>query len=64
MNGRKAKELRRQAYGDTSQREERKYYKGSAGRSGRRPIVNGPSTPRAVYQRLKKAVYQRLKKSA
>ena len=57
MNGRKAKELRRQAYGDTSQRTEREYYYDNKrrGRSGRRPIVNGPSTPRAVYQRLKKS---------
>jgi hypothetical protein len=56
MNGRKAKRLRKQAYGDQPLRGERSYfYVPRRGRSGCRPIVNGPGSPRAVYQQLKKS---------
>ena len=58
MRGTKAKALRREAYGDKSQRAERQYVGGKIGRAARgyrtKTIENAPGCPRAIYQALKK----------
>ena len=57
MRGTKAKALRRQVYGDKSQRAERQYVGGKVGRVAKgyrtKTIENAPGSPRALYQALK-----------
>ena len=49
MNGRKAKALRREVYGDGSRRPKRQYVRGRNG-----GIENAPNSLRARYQSAKK----------
>lgn len=55
MRGMKAKILRREAYGDLSLRAPRQYAVRTHGGAKGGYVINHPSTPRAVYQRLKAA---------
>jgi hypothetical protein len=57
MRGTKAKKLRKEVYGDTSLRIERKYVGGEHGWHAfapQAPIRNHPDSPRAKYQLAKK----------
>lgn len=59
MNGKRAKAIRRQVYGDKSLRGERKYVqvRNQRGKDGWLPgtIRNHPTSLRAQYQRAKRA---------
>jgi hypothetical protein len=50
MNGKKAKAIRRDVYGDQSQREPRQYARTNSG-----GIINRPDSLRALYQKAKKS---------
>jgi len=49
MNGRKAKALRREVYGDGTRRPKRRYVRKNG------TIENAPNSPRARYQEAKKS---------
>lgn len=57
MNGRKAKALRRAAYGDLSLKTPRKYFS----HRGHGQVVNDPKGPRRAYRIAKRLAKRRVK---